>query len=337
MRKNIKHFVGIDISKLKFDIVLINDQNKEYSQHQMFENSFKGVKRMLKWLVSMQVNLTETVFCMEHTGIYSQVVAEWLIQKSCMVWVEMPVVIIRSMGLQRGKNDKVDARKIALYAYKNREDIKSWVPPRKEIVQIKDLIVLRERLLKSMKSLSMPIGELKQMSQDKRSKYIKAHCRSSLTAFKKDIKNVELEIESIISSDNKLSKLYWLLISIPGIGKVTAWYLITVTNEFTLFKSAKQLACHVGVVPFDHQSGSSIHGKSRVSRMANKRLKTLLHLGALSLIKKDSEFKIYYDRKINEGKNKMLVINAIRNKMVHRVIAVVNRQTPYISEFKYAA
>jgi transposase len=336
MKKDMQHFIGIDISKSTFDMILINEGQKA-THHQVYSNTGKGVKQMIQWLVSQDVNLAKAIFCMEHTGLYSQVVAEALVKNQCLVWLEMPVVIIRSMGLQRGKNDKMDALKIALFAYKNRENIKFWTPPRQEITRMKDLLTLRERLVRNLTGLNTPIKEFNDMEQKRRSRYLNTFCEQSLIAMKKDIENVEKELEKLTREDQHLSDLFVLLTSIPGIGKITAWYFLVTTNEFVLFKSAKQLACNVGVVPFEHLSGSSVRGRSRVSKMANKQLKKLLHLGALSLIKKDNEFKQYYERKVAEGKNKMLVINAIRNKLVHRVMAVVSRGTPYQLNYNYAA
>lgn len=337
MEKDIRHFIGIDASKLTFDTILLNDGQQTAPQHRVFDNTRKDVKRMLQWLVSQKVNLAEAVFCMEYTGLYSHVIAEALANNHCLVWLEMPIVIIQSMGLQRGKNDKTDALKIALFAYKNRENIKVWTPSREEIIRMKDLLSLRERLSKMTTGLNSPVKELKEVGQKKRSGYVRILCKQSLNAIKTDISRIEKELDELVNNDKWLSDLFGLLTSIPGIGKVTAWYFIVTTNEFVSFKSAKKLACHVGVVPFEHQSGTSVRGRSRVSKMANKQLKKLLHLGALSLIKKDNEFKQYYDRKVEEGKNKMLVLNAIRNKLVLRVMAVVTRGTPYQVDYQYAA
>ncbi|WP_299897690.1 IS110 family transposase, partial [uncultured Aquimarina sp.] len=111
--------------------------------------------------------------------------------------------------------------------------------------------------------------------------------------------------------------------------KITALYLAIFTNMFTRYQNAKQLACYCGVVPFEHTSGTSIRKRSKVHHMANKTLKKQLHLCALSAIQYDLELKNYYNRKVEEGKSKMLVINNVRNKLVHRVCAVIKRQQPY--------
>lgn len=101
------------------------------------------------------------------------------------------------------------------------------------------------------------------------------------------------------------------------------------TNEFKNIHKAQQYACYAGIAPFEHSSGTSIRGRTRVSHKANKSVKTLLHLAALTAIRYNTDKKNYYNRKIEQGKNKMLVINAVRNKLVHRVFACVTQNRPY--------
>ncbi len=137
----------------------------------------------------------------------------------------------------------------------------------------------------------------------------------------------------MLSQDKELSRIYKLLITIPGIGHITAVMLMCCTNLFTLCSSGKQLACYCGVAPFDHQSGISIKGKHRVHKMANKELKRLLHLCALTVIRHKQEFKLYYERKKQEGKHAMCILNAIRNKIVLRVFAVVKNDRPYVNNY----
>ena len=124
---------------------------------------------------------------------------------------------------------------------------------------------------------------------------------------------------------------------IPGIGHITAIYLIGCTANFAGSPSGKQLACYAGVAPFEHSSGISIKGKTRIHRMANKELKKLLHLCALSAIQYKQELKTYYHRKKDEGKHSMAVLNAVRNKIILRVAAVVKSQMPFKNNYKIVA
>jgi transposase len=135
----------------------------------------------------------------------------------------------------------------------------------------------------------------------------------------------------------ELKKNYELLLSVPGIGHVTAVYMICSTNNFAGNISGKQLASYCGVVPFGHSSGTSIKGRNKVHKMANKNLKKLLHMGARSAATHNKEYRQYYERKIAEGKHDLSVINAIRNKIVLRAVAVVRNQRKYVNNYQDAA
>jgi len=328
--KEVKNYIGIDIAKKTFDLTVIKDSNKDKLIYNQFSNDAMGIRLMKQMLKSNGVNLSESVFCMEHTGIYCRVLVDFLTKNDCITWLEMPMVIKRSMGLQRGKNDKIDSKNIALYAYKNRDDIKQWKAPREEVLKLKDLMTLRDRLIRNKKSLKTPIQELRSMGDTSGAKLLYDSCKAALEGIEKSLKRIEHQIDEIVKGDTKLLKLYKLIVSVPGVGKVTAINLICYTNEFSLYKNAKQLACYCGVAPFEHTSGTSIRGKTRVSHMANKTLKTNLNLGAWSIIRGNNEIAEYYKRKIAEGKKEISVINAIRNKIIHRVTAVIKRETPYV-------
>ena len=130
-------------------------------------------------------------------------------------------------------------------------------------------------------------------------------------------------IIKIVQADEQINKKVQQVKSINGIGPVTAVAMLVYTKGFSSFTNAKELACYCGIVPFKKISGISVRYKPSVSPYANKKLKKLFHLCALSAIKNDDELKTYFERKVAEGKNKMSVINAVRNKFVHRVFAII--------------
>jgi len=150
-----------------------------------------------------------------------------------------------------------------------------------------------------------------------------------IKAIEIQILKIEADIEKSILGDQELKKQSELIKSVPGVGKVVSWTLIAKTEGFTTISDPRKLACYCGVAPFDYQSGTSIRGRSRVSMFADKNMKTLLHLAAMSAIRLNNELKMYYQRKVGEGKNKMSVLNAVRNKIIHRVFAVIKNQTIY--------
>jgi len=327
------NFVGIDVSKSKFDLAFIKDLDKEHVSQGVFENTPKGIKSMVKFLEKEhEIKLDETIFCMEFTGIYCRPLTSYFVKQNCKVWIEMPVNIIRSLGLQRGKNDRVDAHRIALYAYKNRDDIKLWKPQRDLVLKLRDLLAVRERLITAQNSLKTPIKELIAVGDTKAAEVVSKSCQKTLSSIEKEIGQINKNLDDLIKNDPHLEELFRLAKSVPGVGKLTALFMICFTDEFSMYNNPKQLACYCGVAPFEHSSGSSIRGKTRVSHMANKVLKHMLHLGAMSAIQWDPELRDYYKRKTAQGKNKMLVINAVRNKIIHRLCAVIKRGYEYQSQ-----
>ena len=330
MQTKVQNFIGIDISKETFDLALIKNCNKNNITSVDFDNTITGFKKMKKLLVKkFNIDLQKTVFCIEHTGIYSRAIAKFLLMEGSSVWMENPSEIKHSLGLQRGKNDKIDAKRIATYAYKNREDVKLWQPPKDVLYQIKGMLALRERLMDSKNAILHPIKELMSIGEKQEAENLKKVCKKSVASMEKDIEQIERKLDGLIKIDEEITQLYNLALSVPGIGKFTTLYLLYHTNGFKMYKNAKQLATYSGIAPFEHTSGTSVRGKTRVSHMANKTLKRLLTMGAISTIAHNSEMKKYFDRKVKEGKNKMLVINAVRNKIIHRLAAVIKRRTPY--------
>jgi transposase len=156
--------------------------------------------------------------------------------------------------------------------------------------------------------------------------------KNSLTAIDKDLKNIESKIIEIVNEDDNLKLLYRLITSVVGIGFVTAVNLIVHTNGFTMLKDTRKLACYCGVAPFEYSSGSSVKGRTKVHFMANKKLKCNLHMASLSAVKLDVDLKAYYERKVAEGKSKLSVLNAVKNKLLARIIAVVNKQQEYVKK-----
>lgn len=132
-----------------------------------------------------------------------------------------------------------------------------------------------------------------------------------------------------MKQDESLNQQSKLLRTVTGIGKVLCWNLLYKTNGFISISDPRKMACYAGVVPFEHSSGTSVRGRSRVSHYADRDLKGILHLAAMSSIRLDGELRTYYLRKVAEGKNKMSVLNAVRNKILHRAFAVIKNQKPY--------
>lgn len=153
----------------------------------------------------------------------------------------------------------------------------------------------------------------------------------------KQINIVEEQMNGIIKENEPMSRNFKLLTTIKGVGPQTALFMIAYTVNFTKFKNSRKFASYSGIAPFPNTSGTSIRGRNKVNNLANKKIKSLLDLCAKTSIQHNSEMKKYYNERIDAGKNKMSTINIIRNKIVSRMFAVVNRNEPYVDLMKYAA
>jgi transposase len=326
--KKIFHFIGIDVSKETLDIALIKNNDKSRIYSFKVTNNLDGFKKMKRWLLTEKVVLEHSVFCIEHTGLYSKAVGRFVLSQNSNLWMEMSLKIIRSMGVQRGKNDKIDAIRIALYAHRHQEDMMLYDPPRPVVEKLRVLLQLRKKLIISRNSLKTPCKELALVNPEEGKEAMKLII-ASVRALQKNIKAVDQKIEALIESDENLNHLFVLGTTVPGIGKITLAYLICFTNEFKSYTTGKQLACYSGVVPFEYTSGKSVKGKPHVHNMANKLLKKQLHMGAIAAVTYYKEFKVYYQRKLAEGKHKMLVLNNVRNKIILRLASVIKNDKPY--------
>ena len=236
----------------------------------------------------------------------------------------------------RGKNDNIDSYRIALFAYRNRESAKLWQPKREVIKRLKTLSGIRSRLLNAKVQLEAALKEGKRFTDKAAQKLYESCCKHSLAGLKKDISYTEEQIDKIISEDERLHELFTLVTSVPGVGLITATEVIVSSNEFKDISDAKKYACYSGVAPFAYSSGTSIRGKAKVSKMANKHVKKLLQLAAMAAANHDKELKDYFQRKVAEGKNKMAVMNAVRNKLIHRIFACIRNNRKYEKTYTHA-
>lgn len=328
------YFLGIDISKRKFDAALTVD-GKNFHETEI-ENLPKSIESFFRTLKSQLSCFSKLIVCLEHTGIYCQPLLDYLVKNQIKVCVEPALQIKQSQGMTRGKTDKVDSQRIALYAFRNRENLTFWQPQRHCIQKLKALLTTRERLVKIKTQLEVPIVECEEFIDNSIRKEMIKHCQKTLKSVQMDIDKIEQAIERLVEDDSRLKQQYALATSVPGIGKITALNVIVSTGEFTRITEPKKFACYAGIAPFEHSSGSSIRGKTRVSKMANMTIKKLLHLAAMSAIQCCQEIKAFYQRKVAAGKNKMSVINAVRNKLISRVFSCIRNNRRYQKIYQHS-
>jgi transposase len=317
--------IGVDVSKKTLDVCCLVENQRLFTQ---ISNTSKSVKSFIN-KVSKQYTGYLINVCIENTGYYNWPIYEAISDMCVNLYVINSLHLKRSLGLIRGKNDKIDSKRIADFLQLHYPKLTPYKISRKEIRIIQALLAQRKRLVSIRTSLKAPVEELKAIGCNQVLKQLSKSNQLIIKQIDKQILEVEKQIMEIIENDTELSNKYRFITSVQGVGKVLAWYMIVKTNEFKSINDPRKLACYAGVVPFEYQSGTSIHRRPRVSLMADHTLKKLLHLSAMRAIRLNGELRDYYLRKIEDGKNKMLVLNAVRNKIVARICSVVNNQRMY--------
>ena len=329
----IENYVGIDVSKLSFDVFV-----RENSAHKQFKNESVGFELFTQWLKKQVGHSLNTVLiCFEHTGLCSLPLAMFL-ETGHIPFAMIPALEIkRSLGITRGKNDLVDSKRIAEFAYRFSDKISTTKLPAADIRKIHSLLTLRDRLMTSMKGYTVSRNEMLRVMQKEDIPELFSSYESAITSLQDEIGKLEQAIKAIIKGNEQLRSTFELITTIKGIGFIIASFLIVYTYNFTRFDNWRKFACYSGIAPFEYQSGTSVHGKTQVSSIANQQVKRMLHLAAMTAIHFDTELREYYIRRQADGKSKMAIINIIRNKLVARVFAVVKRGTPFVDMKRYAA
>jgi transposase len=318
--------IGADLSKKTIDFATLQ------KNHLKVSNDSNGFKDLLKWIKTQKYILSEVMIVMEHTGLYSYQFEQFLCRRE-ISFAKVPALAIkRSMGLVRGKNDKIDAIRIARFGFEKRDQLQPFQLSDKTVERLKMLYSHRESLVRHRTSL---INEAK--AYDSICPHAKDLIRSNqlklIKEFDQQIKKVEEEIGTVIKAEKKVSGNYHLLQSEKGVGKIVALATIIKTNNFTRFKDARKFCCYSGTAPFENSSGISIRGKTKVSHLADKDMKSKLHQAAKCAIQFDPEIKEYYQKRIAAGKSKMSTLNIVSNKIIFRMFAIIKRQTPFIEHY----
>lgn len=321
------HIIGVDVSKNKLDYHC----HGQSVTPEPVSNNEKGYRQLQKWIkLKVSREKEEVLIVMEHTGIYTYNIERFL-EKQGWQYVKRPALDIkRSVGMQRGKNDKADARMISKYGWMNRETLKPMKPVSDKLVELQQLMAYRDKLVADKSSHQTRLKELEEQMGNKLGNKIIQSARYIMGVLAVEIEDIEKAIKECLATEEMLQTNYDLLVSIRGIGFVSAVALLIATENFTRFDDHRKFACYCGVAPFTHTSGTSIRGKTRVSHLANKKIKSLLTLAAFIAIRYDADLKTKYEQKRKEGKPIMSVINIIRAKLIERIFTVINRQTPYI-------
>jgi transposase len=317
MNKDIKYF-GIDISHLVFDVT---DSDGNYHQ---FKNNGMGFKKFLKLLD------IDSHCVMEATGYYHYQLAYYLQENSVKISVENPLSVKRfiQMKLSKIKTDKSDSKLICEYA--KQVDLKLWQGNSKhqlECIQMTRLLSVYTKQSTMLKNKLHGEAVLGQPS-----KLVVTSLKKSLRQLKKEIDTIEEKLLLLVNEVHK--DVLTRLKSIPGIGKKTSLMLVVLTDGFDRFKSGSELCSYAGLTPIIRQSGSSVNGRARISKIGNQKLRNLLFMCSFNACKYNKACKAIYDRIVAKGQRKKLALIAVCNKLLKQAFAIAKSGLIYDDTYR---
>ena len=322
------HYIGVDISKLTLDMAIYPARDSK-ADCLHISNDEKGLREFISWLKGKKIDPKQAIICAEHTGVYSKALEAFVEKKGLNLSLNSPLNMKRSMGIARGKNDKLDAIRIAEYAYIHRESLKLYSKPSEVILQLQYLLAERRQYTKQKTAITNMHTELGKYE----TAAARAREKATIKRMDETLRSVDAQIMEIMAKDPEVLKNYELVSSIKGIGLVNAVSTIVYTNNFKSFETPRQYACYIGVAPFEHSSGTSVKGRTQVSKICRTQQKTELTMAARTAIVHDPWMRKYYLRKMREkgGAREMhgVVLNAVKFKLILRMFAVVKSGQPY--------
>ena len=324
----IKYCVGVDIASNTFTAAVGQMPWKVVIKPETFENSEDDYARLLAWLEEHRLYASETIVCMEATGVYCEGLAYFLYAKGYRVAVEPPLEVKRAFKPYGRKNDAVDSVQISEYACRHVDQL-SWWKPRSEILeQVKALLAVREQFVVQ----KVAHHNARQALQRKvvRTPFGEQAYEQLIEQLKNQIEAIDVEIRRLIESDPTFKEMLLLLLSVPGVGLLLAAHFILLA-QYSL--NYKVLASFLGIAPNEHSSGTSVHRPATSRHFGPPAVRKLLYLAACSVCAHRPQFRAYLIRKTKEGKPARLVLNNVENKLVRIMCAVLNSKTAFIPNY----
>jgi transposase len=319
--------LGIDIAKMKFNVCLIHASGK--LRHKVFPNNVTGFAQLKEWLSRQGIEQAHT--CMEATSTYGEALALYLHQAGHTVSVSNPAAVkaFAQSCLSRTKTDRVDAEMIARFCLAQAPPAWSPLPP--EVQELQALV----RRLESL--IEMRVMEENRLSSGITVDSVRESVEELLIHLNEQTKRTEKLIREHINQHPTFKRQSELLDSIPGIAETTAALLLSEITDIKQYCSARQVAAYAGLVPRERQSGTSVRGRTRLSKIGNARLRRALYFPAITALRCSPFFQAWAEGLVKRGKSKMSVICAVMRKLVHIAYGVLKNGKPFDPEWAKTA
>lgn len=330
MKNIVKQVLGIDVAQKELVVCLgrmHDDWAPELYSHGTFANNKKGFDAMIKWVKKLTVEITSVRYVMEATGVYHEALAYYLEGKGYEVSVVLPNKISNYFRTLEVKTitDKTASEAIARFGLERKLD--RWKRPKQIFKSLKQLTRERDQIVETRTIAKNQLHAENAEAFPNSSSL--ARIKSHITFLDKQVAAVLKEITAAIKQDKDVSNSIEIICSIPGVGRLTGAIVLAETNGFELIRNKRQLTSYAGLDVREKQSGTSVKGKSRISKKGNRHLRKAMHLPALVAIRHEKRFKAVFVRLVSKHGIKMKAAVAVQRKLLEMIYTVYSKNTAY--------
>lgn len=326
--------VGIDVSKDKLSVCFYELEKglaKKIKGSRSFSNTPGGYEELVEWAQKRQVEGLVLGFALEATGVYHENVVYYLSDHGYKVSVLLANQVksyIASLNIKT-KTDKVDAKALGQIGLER--DLKAWKAPKAALRQLKQLSRERVSLLEERTMLSNKLHAMKSSYEYNRSSIFRLEGR--IAFYDDQVKEVETHIEQVVNQDKELKEKIENICTIKGLGEISVLTILAETNGFELFSSRSQLVSYAGYDVVEKQSGTSVNGKTRISKKGNRFIRRVLHFPAISAARHEPIFKALYERVYDRTKIKMKGLVAVQRKLLIYIYTLYKKNEAFDPQF----
>lgn len=325
-------FVGIDIASDTFTASAGMTPWQLLVPPTEFQNTGEAFPAFRTWLQTHQLTPQDTILCLEATGVYGEELAYWLVAQGYRVAIEPPLKVKRAFAPRGPKTDAVDSRQIAEYACRFADELALWQPRPETLEQIRVLLTTREQLVTQKTAHLNALHALRRKVV--RTPFAEQVHEQLIAQVKAQLARIEQELRRLIDQDPTLRSTLLVLLTVPGVGLLLASHVLVLAFSSPVPLEPRHLAGYIGIAPFDYKSGKSVRRPARSRQDGPEMLRKLLRLAARSVCTHQPTFRLYYQRKLAEGKLKQVAFNNVANKLLKIICAVLRSGIPYIPNYR---
>jgi transposase len=330
MRKIVKQVVGIDVAQKELVVSLgrmHDDWTPEIHASKSFPNTQKGFMTLVSWVKKLTEEACTVRYVMEATGVYHEALAYFLEEKGYELTIVLPNKIsnyFRTLSV-KSITDKTSAEAIAMFGLEKK--LETWKRPKKIFRNLRQLTRERDQMIQERTMVKNQL-HAEQAEADPHPSSIQ-RIKKRIQILNKQEKEIKAEITALAKTDEGVNKSIQIISSVTGVGVLTAGTVLAETNGFELIRNKRQLSSYAGYDVIQKESGTSVKGKSRISKRGNKYLRKAMHLPALAAIRHDERFKAVYARLIATHGIKMKAAVAVQRKLLEIIYTIYRTGIPY--------